>query len=448
MIFMKKLALTLSLIILSHKIILAGENDQIQKDANPTVQDSVKQSLISKAKELPVELKFYGFIRQDLMYDTRQTVDVREGSVLMWAADAKFDKNGKDINSASQLQMLAVLSRVGLKFSVNNILNAKASGLLEGDYFGNAETGINEFRLRHAWITLDWKKTQLGIGQYWHPLTIPEMFPGTVNFSGGAPYMPFNRNPQIRLTQKITPKLDLQLTILSQRDFTANTAPYINSAVPSSNLILQYKSAKLFLGASGHFEQLRPKLSSGSQNLYSNERVNSFSTMAYAKYVTKPVTIKAQAVLSQNASSFIMLGGFVGYTPNNGGVEVYKTMNTQSYWIEFAGNGKTWVPGLFAGYSKNNGTKNNGFNAPNYSAMAYGFPAAVSGIGAGTGSRTINHIYRIAPRLEYRVKSLKFGLEAEYSLSQWGDGNYRGVATNNINNINNLRINYATIFSF
>lgn len=92
MIFMKKLALTLSLIILSHKIILAGENDQIQKDANPTVQDSVKQSLISKAKELPVELKFYGFIRQDLMYDTRQTVDVREGSVLMWAADAKFDK--------------------------------------------------------------------------------------------------------------------------------------------------------------------------------------------------------------------------------------------------------------------------------------------------------------------------------------------------------------------
>lgn len=202
------------------------------------------------------------------------------------------------------------------------------------------------------------------------------------------------------------------------------------------------------IGASGHFEQLRPKLSSGSQNLYSNERVNSFSTMAYAKYVTKPVTIKAQAVLSQNASSFIMLGGFVGYTPNNGGVEVYKTMNTQSYWIEFAGNGKTWVPGLFAGYSKNNGTKNNGFNAPNYSAMAYGFPAAVSGIGAGTGSRTINHIYRIAPRLEYRVKSLKFGLEAEYSLSQWGDGNYRGVATNNINNINNLRINYATIFSF
>lgn len=416
---------------------------------NSVSQDTLKPNIVQSIKDKQIDVKLYGFIRQDITFDTRQTVDVREGSVLMWPADVKFDKNNHDINSASQLQMLAILSRVGLKISMNDILNAKASGLIEGDYFGNAESGINEFRLRHAWISLDWKKTQLGIGQYWHPLTIPEMFPFTVNFSGGAPYMPFNRNPQVRLSQKLNQNLTVQATVLSQRDFTANTLPYINSSIPATNLQFQYKTSKFLAGIAGHFEQVRPKISSGTENLYSNERANSFTTMAFVKYITNPLTIKAQATLAQNAGSFIMLGGFVGYTPENGGLEVYETMNTQSYWLDIAGNGNKWIPGLFVGYSKNNGTSENNYSSANgYKAAAYGFPATVSGIGAGNGSRTINYIYRIAPRIEFKAKNLKFGLETEYSFAQWGDANFRGTANHNLNNVDNLRVNFATTLTF
>ncbi len=424
------------------------------QDSFSTIQDSVPttktEAKITEDKpESKFSINYYGFIRNDIMFDTRQTVDVREGTVLMWPSDVSFDQNGKDINASSQFHMLSILSRAGIKFSMSNILNARVDGLLEGDFFGNAEGGINEFRLRHAWITLNWKTTQLGVGQYWSPLTVPEMLPGAINCSGGAPYMPFNRNPQIKLTQKLTDRLSVIATALSQRDFTSNTAPYINSSTPSANLQLQYKTDKILLGAAGHFEHIRPKLSSGTLNLASNQQLNSVTAMAYAKYTSKPVTVKAQAVLAQNAGSFIMLGGYIGYTPNDGGVEVYKTMHTQSYWIDIAGNGKTWIPGLFAGYSKNNGAKQNQYDAAGgYKAVAYGFPATVSGVGAGNGSRTINYIYRIAPRIDYQIKKLKFGFEAEYSFAQWGDGNFNGVATNNLNNIDNLRLLFATTFSF
>ena len=433
--------------ILSFPSMLLAQENHIQ------INDSLKKELplhkISTiGKDSKLKFKYYGFIRNDVMFDTRQTVDVREGSVVMWPADVNFDKNHKDINAASQFQMLAVLSRLGLTVSLDNVLNAKLTGLVEGDFFGNAESGINEFRLRHAWITLDWGKTQLGFGQFWHALTIPEMFPGTVNFSGGAPFMPFNRNPQIRLTHKLSEKFTVTAAALSQRDFTANTAPYINSAVPSANLQVQYKSKNVLFGVAGHFEQLRPKLSSGTLNLASNERVNSVTTMAFAKVKTNLVTVKAQAVLAQNAGSFIMLGGFVGYTPQDGGLEVYKTINTQSYWIDIQGNGKKWIPGFFAGYSKNNGTNSEYSSENGYTAAAYGFPATVTGIGAGNGSRTINYTYRIAPRIEYQVKKLKFGFETEYSFAQWGDGNFKGTANTNLNNVENLRVIFATTFVF
>lgn len=432
-------------------VILAATALYAQNTQEPKMDSLEKRKIKSIVQEIlgerESEFKIYGFIRHDAMFDTRQMVDVREASVILWPADAKYDQNRKDVNSASQFHMLSILSRTGIRASVSNVLGAKLTGVLEGDYFGNAETGINEFRLRHAWLTMDWKNTQLGFGQFWHPLTIPDVFPGTVNFSGGAPYMPYNRNPQIRLTQKLSEKVKLVLAVLSQRDFTANTAPYINSSIPAANVQLQYKSDKLFFGVAGHFEHIRPKTSSGTLNSASNERLNSLTAMAFAKVITDPVTIKAEATLAQNAGSFIMLGGYVGYTPNDGGLETYKTMNTQAYWIDIAGNGKKWVPGFFAGFSRNGGV-NNPVTGNGQTALAYGFPAVVTGIGAGKGSRTINHTYRIAPRIEYNLKRLKFGFEPEYSVAEWGDGDFDGRATNTIEKVENLRFIFATTFTF
>ncbi|MBP6183181.1 DcaP family trimeric outer membrane transporter [Flavobacterium sp.] len=398
-------------------------------------------------KEALFDVKFSGFIRHDVIFDSRQTVDVREAAVVLWGKDVDFDSNGKDRNSASKFQMLNVLSRVGVKVTAPDVLGAKTAGFLEGDFFGNAEAGINEFRLRHAYITLDWEKSQLGFGQFWHPLTIPEMFPGVVNFSGGAPYMPYNRNPQIRFTQKLDNHFNLILAAVSQRDFTSNTAPYRNSSLPSGHVQLNYKSKNVLLGLAGHFEQIRPKTSSGLTNDFSNERLNSTTVMAYGRIETKPMTIKAEAVYGENATSFIMLGGYVGYTPTTGsGLETYSTMATQSFWIDFTGKTKKVIPGFFAGFSQNDGAN----NPISGKAVAYGFSNAVGGIAASgnTSVRTINYIYRLAPRIEVPIKNLKFGLEAEYSAAEWGNADNSGKAISNLNLIGTWRVVFATVLKF
>ncbi|MFV5700878.1 hypothetical protein ACM55F_03305 [Flavobacterium sp. XS2P12] len=128
-------------------------------------KDSIAASKPEK-KEPLLDVKFSGFIRHDAVFDSRQTVDVREAAVVLWGKDVDFDANGKDRNSASKFQMLNVLSRAGVRVGAPDVLGAKTVGFLEGDFFGNAEGGINEFRLRHAYITLDWKKSQLGIGHF------------------------------------------------------------------------------------------------------------------------------------------------------------------------------------------------------------------------------------------------------------------------------------------
>lgn len=408
-------------------------------------QQQVKLTKTATLKDSLIKFEFGGFIRHDAMFDTRQTVDVREAAVVLWAKDENLDPDGKDLNDATQFQMLAILSRAGVRITAPSVLGAKTRGYLEGDFFGNAEGGINEFRLRHAWITLDWKNTQLGLGQYWHPFTIPELFPLTVNFSGGAPYMPYNRNPQIRLTQKLG-KFNVIAAAVSQRDFTSNTEPYILASVPSGHLQVNYKTKKLILGVAGHYEHIRPKLSSGDLNMYSNERVNSLSGLAYVRLNTKPVTVRAQAFYGQNAASFVMLGGYVGYTlPNE--IETYSTMNTEAYWIDLTANTKKIVPGLFVGYSKNNGATDP-VEEDGVVAESYGLTSLVGGIGAGDGARTINHIYRIAPRVDFPVKNIKFRTEVEYSLAQWGDADLSGIAQQNKFDAENWRFIFATVFTF
>ncbi|MNT01822.1 hypothetical protein D3C72_1363060 [compost metagenome] len=81
-------------------------------------------------------------------------------------------------------------------------------------------------------------------------------------------------------------------------------------------------------------------------------------------------------------------------------------------------------------------------------AKSYGFASAVGGIGAGTGARTINYIYRLAPRVEMPFKKLKFGLELEYSVAEWGDADNSGRAVANLDLVHNTRVLFSTTYTF
>ena len=65
-------------------------------------------------------------------------------------------------------------------------------------------------------IYFEWTDKSLMMGQYWHPLILPECFADTIAFNGGSPFEPFSREPQVRLTKQFgTMTFILQLAHMS-----------------------------------------------------------------------------------------------------------------------------------------------------------------------------------------------------------------------------------------
>jgi len=161
-----------------------------------------------------------GFVKTDVIHDSRQTLSLREGHYLLYPKPALPDKDGRDVNGADSFHILSVQTRLQGKITGPDAFGAKTSGLIEAEFFGTSEADINGFRLRHAFLKLNWRKTELLVGQYWHPMFVVESFPDVVSFNTGAPFQPFNRSPQIRLTRTFG-GWSLQAAALSQRDFVS-----------------------------------------------------------------------------------------------------------------------------------------------------------------------------------------------------------------------------------
>jgi hypothetical protein len=398
-------------------------------------------------------IKFYGFVRNDVMYDTRQVVSARpanQGELLLYPANILKDLNGKDINAASSLDMLAITSRLGGTITGPNAFGAKTSAILEGEFFGNANGNENIFRLRHAYAKLDWAKTQLGFGQYWHPLFVVDCFPGVLSFNTGMPFQPFARNPQIRLTQKLGKEFNLIIAALSQTEafvspgsgtgaalgVSTPSQTFINDAViPNLHAQLQYKGKALLAGAAFDFKELRPalKATSGSGIVSTNEKVKSSTFELYAKLNTKNVIFKAEYVAGQNMYDHLMFGGYLAYgtSPNIS----YKPMGVSTYWAEIMGTGKKVIPGIFIGYAKNNGASVGG------AVASYARSVAANGA-------SIDNVLRIAPRLEFVSGKFKIGTEVEYTAAVYGTAGSDGKVTGATNKVNNTRLLFVTAFSF
>src|SRR5210317_2282001 len=101
-------------------------------------------------------IKFSGFVKNDFFVDSRQTICAREGHFLLWPAPEKLDEYGNDINSKSTFNILAIQSRLSGKITGPDAFGAKTTGMLEGDFFAQANDNINLFRMRHAYVKLNW----------------------------------------------------------------------------------------------------------------------------------------------------------------------------------------------------------------------------------------------------------------------------------------------------
>ncbi len=407
-----------------------------------------------KKEEPKFGITFSGFLKTDFFYDSRQAVSIREGHFLLYPENQKLDLNGKDINAKDHLGILSIQSRLTGKITGPDLLKAKTSALVEADFFGNENSSfpdVNGLRLRHSIIKLNWNKTELLVGQYWHPLFIPECFPDVVSFNTGSPFQPFSRNPQIRVTRKVN-NIKLIAAAASQRDFSSNgpdgsSPKYLSNAVlPDMNIHLQYATQfnttnEFLIGTGAEYKQLIPRLySQGDKNLkdgvdtiYSagDEHVTSYSIAVYSKLRLKPVTIKAYAIYGSNLFDQVMLGGYSVLSVNisNQMSYEYAPVRNMSLWTELSTNGKTQV-GIFAGYTKNLGTENDN-----------------TGVYYSRGSN-INYVYRVAPRIVFNREKLRISTELEYTTAQYGKADTKGVVNTNLTTMSNLRVLTAFYYFF
>ena len=383
-------------------------------------------------------IKFSGFVKTDIFYDTRQSSasnGLREGHFFLFPDNELRDAANNDLNANPSFHILNIQTRLRGDISGPDAFGAKTSGAIEAEFFGTNEADINGFRLRHAYVRLDWATTSLMTGQYWHPLFPAESFPGTISFNTGAPFIPFSRNPQVRLTQKIG-SLSFSATAYSQRDFTSpgpdgNSNKYIrNSGMPGINLQVRIPGGNIVTGWAGiDFKKLRPELRTGA-NLETDAVIGSYSAFLNIKVKTNPLNASFMGIYSQNGSDLMMLGGYAvsEINPVNQ-FKTYTTLNTASFWADLSTNAKKVSLGLFTGFCKN-----------------LGAGSVINGSVYGRGT-DVDHLFRLSPRVSLTEGKLGFSAEIEATTAAYGTRGTNGKVTGT-DNVTNLRILLSTIYKF
>lgn len=386
-------------------------------------------------------IKFSGYVKNDFFIDSRQTICAREGHFLLWPAPEKLDVNGNDINAKSTFNMLSIQSRLSGKISGPDALGARTSGLIEGDFFAQANDNINLLRMRHAYVKLNWTKSELLTGYTWNPLFVTDCFPGTVSFNTGTPIQSFARNPQIRFTYS-PGKLKIIAAALSQVDYTArgvdgpNSKYLRNSTTPDMHFQLHYGTENpengngIIAGGGLAYKTIVPRLKSeisGDETYRVDELVGGLTILGFTKVTAGPVTIKAQVRYGENISDVLAISGFAVLDTIDPitGEQSYTPLKSMAYWGEVHTNGNPQL-GIFGGITYNKGTKEVMSNAAN---EVYGLATDISSL------------FRVSPRIIYNTGKVRMALELEYTQAVYGenyDTHYRPSREIPVSNLRGL----------
>ncbi|NMC73816.1 MAG: hypothetical protein GYA56_05565 [Geobacteraceae bacterium] len=166
--------------------------------------------------EQPVTSKFKvsigGFVKLDYVYNS---VNLGPSGALT-PGSGKIPKTTSKEGEADQSIFTARQSRVWLKVAGPGFLGAKTNALIEADFYGDPSAAAEspQVRMRQAWGSIDWAKTQLLFGQTFE--IFGPMVSSTIDFRHGAAYgTPNNpRVPQLRLTQRIDLSQDNALKLV------------------------------------------------------------------------------------------------------------------------------------------------------------------------------------------------------------------------------------------
>lgn len=387
----------------------------------------------AEEEEKLFKIDVYGFVNYEMMFDTRQVVSARDGHVLLYPANEKFDDDGNDINATPSFNFLVLSSRLGGKISGPKAFGAKTMAHIEGDLMGTGGSMKSHARLRHAYVSFIWERSELLAGQTWHPMFVAACFPHTVTFAGGVPYHALNRSPQLKYAYNLN-AFKISAALMSHNDFASlgpsgASSEYIrNSMFPEIAMQALYNTDKFLLGFTGGYQVIMPQKET-PEGYSTDEKMKSMYASFFTKIVFPSLTFKTQTSYGENNGHLVMLGGYgqADIIDTDREIYSYEGIHALSSWIDFETNGDKFKAGLLAGYAQNLGAKKE-------ITTAY-----------ARGS-DIAHMYRIAPRVVYSSGKVKLGLEFHYDVAAYGipDAKFNFNSTKDIANIRTvLSIKYV-----
>lgn len=400
---------------------------------------------------------FTGYIKYAAYYDTRQVLGLRDDYVL-FAPDRKIlDPTGKDINAKGQGDMSDIESRLRATIKGPKVGNAALFGVIEADFLGFTASNLrniygatpeflNIFRLRHAFMQLDWEKYSFIAGQTWHPVIVPFCWVETISFNGGIPFEPFSRSPQVRFTYQ-NERIRIIAAALSQVRFFNDgpegfTAKYLrNAVVPNLHGQLQIKMGEHRLIASLDYKRLVPRIVT-NKGFKVRESINSVLAFLLACLEWQDFYFRTKLTFAENGTNFGMFSGYAVHTIDPiTDKRTYTNIREITFWIDTAIKIKNLEPGLFIGASKNLGSsKSIKLNVTDNAGMI--LERRVFGIGPD-----INTAFRIAPRLRWYVKKIVPAAELEYTRASYGTLTTKGKIIDTTP-VGNLRFTFAVYYYF
>ena len=378
----------------------------------------------SMRAQSPFSLEWHGFVNPHYYADSRSVVGGREDMMLFYPKPRVLDSLGRDINDGWQADMLAITARLGLRVKGPDMLGARTSAYVEGDFTGATNATINNLRLRHAYIDMRWQHHRLLAGQYWYPMVIHEIMPMTNPLNMGAPFHCYARQPQVRYEYNIhgieaVAVASWQLDNMSQGLLNGTAASSTlfarHSLVPELNLQVRWTTGAFFFGYAANLKTIQPQVQSVTTTLQpSTAKHTSFSWSLFGRYNGPGFTVKAQAMLNNSLYEGCSLGGYLMLADST-----FRDWHFNTVWLDVERTGGHWRPGLFLGYASN---------------LDYGNTAFVHCFGRG---HDLEYLWRIQPRLTYStLNGLSFTAEAEYTRAGYAEA------------VGNLRLSLSMVYAF
>lgn len=384
-----------------------------------------------------IQFKPYGFIRNYLVVDSRESIYGVDDFFYYVPKDENI-VDGDDLNRQTAVSYGAITSRLGLDVLGYRVNGWNVAARLEGDFYAGVSgvTGTATFRLRQAYMTLAKDVVSFKVGQAWHPMAAD--MPHVFSLNTGAPFGPFSRTPEIVADIDLGSGFGLTGAAIWQMQYTSAgpagaSADYIKyGGIPELYLGLNFAQDGLLVRAGADMLSIKPRHQAGGKRV--KDRITTVSPFLYAEYSRDLFSVKAKTVFAQAGEHLNLNGGYGVSAIDADGTWHYAPTRNSSSWLSLS-YGKKVQGVLFGGYVRNFGAAKDLVGDLYFSKNSYS---------------NMRQMYRLTPELLLNWGKVTLGLEYELTGVQYGsfkDG-AASLATENLHWVANHRFQAMLRYTF